>query len=246
MDWGKLVKSNGLGRKQRAGAERKKMMFTKMLEENRVFLRKLQLFSDDGGEPGGGSGPDDPADPPDGGDDSKPLSFDDFLKQKGNQAEFDKRVNKAIETAITRAKEQWELETNDKLTEAEKLARMTKEQKAEYRQKQLEKELAELKREKAMSEMAGTARKMLGDEGINIPDELLTSIIGTSAEETKNSVESFCKLFKDSVQAQVKESLKGGAPKKGSENKLTKEQILEIKDPIERQKKIADNIELFS
>lgn len=224
-----------------------KMMFTKMFEEDhKKILRKLQLFADDGGEPGGGSNPGDPADPPGGGDDPKPLSFDDFLKQKGNQAEFDKRVNKAIETAVGKAKEQWELETNDKLTEAEKLARMTKEQKAEYRQKQLENEIAALKQEKVAAEMAKIARKMLGEEGINIPDELLANMIGTSAEETKESVESFCKLFKDSVQTQVKESLKGGAPKAGSENKLTKEQILEIKDPIERQKKIADNIELFS
>lgn len=231
---------NGLGQKG-------KMMFTKTFEEDRKkILRKLQMFADGGGEPGGGSDPSDPAEPPGGGDDPKPLSFDDFLKQKGNQAEFDKRVNKAIETAVGKAKEQWELETNDKLSEAEKLARMTKEQKAEYRQKQLENEIAALKQEKVAAEMAKIARKMLSEEGINIPDELLASMIGTSAEKTKESVESFCKLFKDSVQAQVKESLKGGAPKAGSENKLTKEQILEIKDPIERQKKIADNIELFS
>ena len=232
---------NGLGQKG-------KMMFTKTFEEDRKkILRKLQLFAE-GGDPTAGSGggdPNDPGEPPaDGG--SEPMSFDDFLKQKGNQAEFDKRVNKAIETAVGKAREQWELETNDKLSEAEKLARMTKEQKAEYRQKQLENEIAALKQEKVAAEMAKIARKMLSEEGINIPDELLASMIGTSAEKTKESVESFCKLFKDSVQAQVKESLKGGAPKAGSENKLTKEQILEIKDPIERQKKIADNIELFS
>lgn len=237
MAWGA---GNELGQKG-------KIMFTKMFEEDhKKILRKLQLFSDSGGEPGGGSDPGDPANPPGGGgDDPKPLSFDDFLKQKGNQAEFDRRVDKAIETAITKAKEQWELETNDKLTEAEKLARMTKEQKAEYRQKQLEKEIAELKQEKVSAEMAKIARKMLGDEGINIPDELLANLIGASAEKTKESVESFCKLFKDAVQARVKESLKGGAPRAGSENKLTKEQILEIKDPVERQKKIAENIELF-
>ena len=45
-------------------------------------------------------------------------SFDDFLKN-GNQAEFDRRVNKAVETAVGKAREKWELLTNDKLSEAE-------------------------------------------------------------------------------------------------------------------------------
>lgn len=31
------------------------------------------------------------------------LSFDDFLKEEGNQAEFDRRLNKAIETAVKNA-----------------------------------------------------------------------------------------------------------------------------------------------
>ena len=90
---------------------------------------------------------------------NKPLSFNDFLKLEGNQAEFDRRVAKATETAIKNAREQWELETNDKLTEAEKLARMTKEQKAEYKAQQMEKELNKLKAEKAKNELAATARK---------------------------------------------------------------------------------------
>ena len=236
MAWGA---SNELGRKG-------KMMFTKMLEEDRKkILRRLQLFSE-GDSDDGGSDPSDPADPPGGGgDDPKPLTFDDFLKQKGNQAEFDKRVNKAIETAITKAKEQWELETNDKLTEAEKLARMTKEQKAEYRQKQLEKEVEDLKREKAMSEMAGIAREMIAEEGINIPDKLLESLVREDATKTKETVEGFCKLFKESVQKAVKDALKSDPPSKGGSSGITKEQILEIKDPFERQKKIAENIELF-
>lgn len=205
MAWGA---SNELGQKG-------KMMFTKMLEEDRKkILRKLQLFSEGGGEPNGGSDPSDPADPPSGGgDDPKPLSFDDFLKQKGNQAEFDKRVNKAIETAIAKAKEQWELETNDKLTEAEKLARMTKEQKAEYRQKQLEKEVEDLKREKAMSEMAGIARKMLSEENINVSDELLSHIVANDAEKTKTAVENFVKLFNEAVSEEVKKSARQETPK---------------------------------
>ena len=100
----------------------------------------LQLFAegdgagsgDDSGNGGGsGSGEGDDS----GSGDDKPQSFDDFLKGEGNQAEFDRRVNKAIHTAVQKAQEKWEALTNDKLSEAEKLAKMNKDEKAQYMQK---------------------------------------------------------------------------------------------------------------
>ena len=47
-----------------------------------------------------------------------PISFDDFLKYSKNQAEFDKRVQKAIQTAETK----WKAKNDEAKTEAEKLA----------------------------------------------------------------------------------------------------------------------------
>ena len=90
------------------------------MEKHKLFL---QLFTegDDGGTGDGngdGSGTD--------GGNNEPMSFDDFLGQEGNQAEFDRRVNKAVKTAVTNAEEKWKALTDDKLTEAEKLAKMTK------------------------------------------------------------------------------------------------------------------------
>ena len=67
------------------------------------------------------------------------ISFDDFLKDPGNQAEFDRRVQKAIQTAVSNAQRKWQTVTDDKVSEAEKLAQMTREEKAEYRARQLEK-----------------------------------------------------------------------------------------------------------
>ena len=72
----------------------------------------------DGNGGGSGSGSDGSG-TGDGGSGSSGQSFDDFLKN-GNQAEFDRRVNKAVETAVGKAREKWELLTNDKLSEAEK------------------------------------------------------------------------------------------------------------------------------
>ena len=189
----------------------------KMFSTDNLKLWKLQLFSDDGGDDGAGdkgagSGDQERRDP----EGDKEESFDDFLSKGKNKAEFDRRINKAVETAVKNAKEQWELETNDKLSEAEKLARMTKEQKAEYKQKQLENELNALKKEKAMNEMAATARKMLSEENINVSDELLSHIVAEDAEKTKAAVEDFVKLFNEAVGEEVKRSARQETPKDGN------------------------------
>lgn len=213
----------------------------------RIPMASLQLFAEGDGDDGGaGDGDGDGAGA---GSNSTggTVSFDDFLKGEGNQAEFDRRVQKAVNTAVTNAQAKWKALTDDKLSEAEKLAQMTKEEKAEYKASKLEKELEELKRQNARSDMAKTARKMLADEEINIPDELLVNLVVEDADGTKKAVEAFSKMYKGAVQAAVKEALKGNSPKAGTGGKgtMTKEQILAIKNPTERQRLIAENLNLF-
>lgn len=211
----------------------------------RIPMMNLQLFAEGEGD-GSGVGDEDGAGAGSG-DSGNEMSFDDFLGQAENRAEFDRRVQKAVNTAVTKAQEKWQALTDDKLSEAEKLAKMTKEEKAEYKTRKLEKELADLKRQNSISEMSKTARKMLSDEEISIPDELLAHLVSESAEDTKAAVEAFGKMYKDAVQAAVKDALKGNAPKGGSGGKgaVTKEQILAVSNPIERQRLIAENIALF-
>lgn len=211
----------------------------------RIPMMNLQLFAEGEGD-GSGAG-DDGGAGAGSGDSGNEMSFDDFLGQAENRAEFDRRVQKAVNTAVTKAQEKWQALTDDKLSEAEKLAKMTKEEKAEYKNRKLEKELADLKRQNSLSEMSKTARKMLADEEINIPDELLAHLVSESAEDTKTAVEAFTKMYKDAVQAAVKDALKGNTPKGGSGGKgaVTKEQILAVSNPIERQRLIAENIALF-
>ena len=226
----------------RAGAERMNM-------KNKLY-RALQIFAEGegggtpgepgGNDPGAGSGSLTPTQ-------TEPLSFDDFLSQEGNQAEFDRRVQKAINTAVTNAQKKWQTMTDGKVSEAEKLAQMTSEEKAEYRAKKAEQELADLKKQIALGDMAKTARKMLSEENISVPDEIIMNLVSDDAEKTKSSVEAFAKVFKDTVQAAVKETLKGNPPKvnNGGTTTVTREQILAVKDRAERQRLIAENPQLF-
>lgn len=218
----------------------------------RIPMINLQLFAEGDGDDGGsgdgnGGGAGAGSGNGEGNNGNGSMSFDDFLKGEGNQAEFDRRVQKAVNTAVTNAQTKWKTLTDDKVSEAEKLAQMTKEEKVEYQNKKLEKELADLKRQNAITEMAKTARKMLADEEINIPDELLGHLVSESAEDTKTAVEAFAKMYKAAVQAAVKDALKGNPPKAGTGGKgtMTKEQILAVKNPSERQRLIAENMTLF-
>jgi hypothetical protein len=124
----------------------------------------------------------------------------------------DDDVDRIVKSRIAREREQAKKEKE----EAEKLAEMNATQKAEYERDQLKKELAELKRKDALSEMTKVARKMLTDKDINIPDELLSMMVTTDAQETKIAVDSFAKLYKDAVDAAVKARLKGEPPRVGS------------------------------
>lgn len=177
---------------------------------------------------------------------NEPLSFDDFLAQ-GGQAEFDRRINKAVQTAVANAQKKWQTLTDSKVSEAEKLAQMTSEEKEKYRADKAEKELADLKRQIALGDMAKTARKMLSDEQITLPDEIIMNLVSDDAEKTKEAVEGFSKAFKEAVNAAVKEALRGNPPKAGTggAKPITREEIMAVKDRAERQKLIAENPQLF-
>lgn len=206
----------------------------------------LQIFTGDGnGDDEGGASASNGSDGANGSEGGV-LSFDDFLKREGNQAEFDRRINKAIQTAVSNAQKKWDLLTNDKVSEAERLAQMTAEQKATYRADKAEKDLAELKRQISLQDMARTARKMLSDQHISMPDDIVMALVSEEADKTKESVEAFAKSFKDAVQEGVKEALRGNPPKAThGANSITRDEIFKIKDAEKRRQLIAENPQLF-
>lgn len=206
----------------------------------------LQIFTgDENGDGEGGSSASNGSDGANGSEGGV-LSFDDFLKREGNQAEFDRRINKAIQTAVSNAQKKWDLLTSDKVSEAERLAQMTAEQKATYRADKAEKDLTELKRQISLQDMARTARKMLSDQHISMPDDIVMALVSEEADKTKESVEAFAKSFKDAVQEGVKEALRGNPPKAThGANSITRDEIFKIKDAEKRRQLIAENPQLF-
>ena len=176
----------------------------------------LQLFAEGGdgagadGGNGGGSGEGAGGEGGAGGD--TPPSFDDFLKTGGNQAEFDRRVQKAVNTAVTKAQEKWQALADDKLSEAEKLAKMTKEEKAQYMQQKREKELTDREAAITRKELMAEAKNTLASDGL--PQELAEVLDYSDADTCKKSMEKVKEVFQRAVETAVEEKLKGGKPPK--------------------------------
>ena len=129
------------------------------------------------------------------------------------------------------------------------LAAMSESEKISARIKALEDENAAMKAAAAKNEMATQVRSLLRDKNIALAsDVIVDSLIGADAEKTQEAVNAFAAEFEKAVNARVKETLKARTPKGGTaagSKGMTREEIMKIKNPIERQKAIAAHPEVF-
>lgn len=203
-------------------------------------LFNLQMFADDAADQPA-AGDQNPS--PEAADKPEPAPAAKVEKQ--DEAKY---TDKDVDEIINRKFAEWQKKQQKEVDEAKKLAAMNAQQQAEYERDKFKKELDEYKRRDSLAEMAKTARKMLSESGITIPDELLGMMVTTEADETKAAIDGFAKVFTEAVESAVKERLKGETPRKGSGGAapMTKEQIMAIRDPEARQKKMLEHRELFN
>lgn len=163
-------------------------------------------------------------------------------KSEGGRTYTDAEVDAIIERRFAR----WQRQQEQKVAEAAKLAEMNATQKAEYEREQALKKLAEYERRDAVRQMTDESRRQLREAGVDVPDEVVSMLVGEDAEATKAAVDGFAGSFKAAVEAEVRRRLAGGAPRAGSDaTPMTREQILAIKDPMARQRAIREHIKEF-
>lgn len=165
------------------------------------------------------------------------TATDDPKEKKYTQAE----VTDLIEKRLIREREK----QKKAASEAEKLAKMSAQEQAEYQRDEYQKELEELKAKLARADIKETARAMLAADNISIPDNLISAIITDNADTTQQAIKGFAAAFKEAVKTEVANRLKGNEPKASTQSNITKAEILAVKDPIERQKLIREHISLF-
>lgn len=169
--------------------------------------------------------------------DNKPTDEKDEKKYSDND------LDKIIEKKMAK----WQKQKSAEIDEAAKLANMNAQEKAEHERDKLQAELDALKKANAKAEMEKTARNILQTGGVNIPDKIVSYLVGEDAEETSENVKAFTKVFKEAVQAEVKAQLSHKSPATGSTGKgMTRAEIDKIEDPIKRQALIKANMNLYS
>lgn len=136
-------------------------------------------------------------------------TFDDILKEKEYQSEFDKRVSKALETA----KSKWQKELEVQKSEAEKLAQMNAEQKAKYELEKVRKEADEYKKQLESYELQKTAYKIAEEK--EIPTSLLNLIDykNVKAEDINEIITNIDIVFKKSIEETINNRFKEATPK---------------------------------
>ena len=203
-------------------------------------LMNLRMFDDDGsGDDSGDDGGEDGSD-----------------EGSGDGDDVQAKIDAAVAAAIEKQDKLWEKKFKERMakekqksSEAERLAAMSESEKVNARIKALEDENAAMKAAAAKTAMATQVRSLLTDKGIVITsDVIIDSLIGADAEKTNEAVTAFAAEFEKAVNARVKEALKSKTPKGGSaagSKGMTKEEIMKIKNPLERQKMIAAHPEAF-
>lgn len=196
---------------------------------------------------------DDPTDGSNGGTDNGNADNGDNNGGAENNNPTEKLYTKAEMDAYTNAivsrkKAEWKRDNETSIKdEAERLAAMTAQQRAEHDRDTWKQKYEEQLKINTRTTLTAEARKQLSDAGVlNVSDSLLDRLVGDDATTTKASIDEFIKAYNTAVQAGIKDKAKRPSPKAGtSSGVVTKESIMAIKDPIERQAMMRKHHKLF-
>lgn len=169
-------------------------------------------------------------------------------KQEKSERTFTRaEFGKAVAAEIAKARASWEAEQAEALelakSEGERLAKLTKDERAKEEEAKRIQAIEERERAIAEREMKMATMSLLVEEGL--PQEFLGHVLAPTAEEVKAKISDLRNVFDKEVEKRVNERLVQSAPRRGAINGLTKEDIMAIENDDERQRAIAENIQLF-
>lgn len=130
--------------------------------------------------------------------------FDKFLKNKMYQAEFDRRIQKALKTA----KEKW-MEINDlEKSEEERLLKMNKEERLEYQIKKVNKEKANVQSKLNAYELKDKALKIANERNLELSLLSLIDFNTITEDNLEENINNMFNIFNRAVEKSIKSKLK--------------------------------------
>ena len=140
-----------------------------------------------------------------------PKTFDEMLKESNYQSEFDRKVQKSLDTA----KAKWEAELEAKQSEADKLAKMKEDERKDYEIEKARKEKEEAEARLNAYELKEEATKMANTPEMQVDVSLLNLIDfrNIKAEQVEPTIKNIKKVFDSAVENEVNKRLKETTPK---------------------------------
>lgn len=140
--------------------------------------------------------------------------------------------------------EKWEKRQQKEIEEAQKLASMDAQEKAQYELDKREEELNKLERSIIMQQNTNQCMTMLSDRGIDVG--LAEFVVAEDAETMKANIDNIDKIFKAAVESEVNKRLQGTTPKRDVTDNaaITKDQFKNM-SVSERQKLYETDKELY-
>lgn len=170
-------------------------------------------------------------------------------KDNGSQGEK-KYTDADVDRMLNDKFAKWQAKHQKDVDEATKLANMSAEEKAT----EWEKKYNDLLAENHRATLTAEATKLLANDGITgVTENTIKALVATDAETTKANVQAFSKNVLELANAIAKDMNKRNTPKTGGIGKgndkasapITREQIDAIQDRNERQRLIAEHMDLY-
>jgi hypothetical protein len=133
-------------------------------------------------------------------------------KSTFTREEVQELLRRETDRRVTDAMRKAERKKAAAVKEAEKLAAMSADQKAQYQLEQKERELAEREERLLVAENTAEALKILADKGIR--PGLVRFVVAADAETMMDNINELEKEFKASVKAEVERRMAGNTPRR--------------------------------
>ena len=122
---------------------------------------------------------------------------------------------------------------------------LSDEDKAKKAESDKDKKIASLEAQITRRDNIKQTDEVFKEAGLNVSDDVLNMVVVDNDKQTYANVQALIK-YTNQIQSGVKrELLKGSTPKINGKPSMTKAEIAKIKDPLKRQKTIAENLDLY-
>lgn len=159
-----------------------------------------------------------------------------------------KRISKEQESKHQALKEVEELKAKLAKYENDKsIKELSDEEKAKRESDSKDRRIQELEGIIARNKDLKETKQVFEESGISVPDNVLDMVVVNDNKKTVANVQAITNFIEKIKEDTRKELLAGKTPRTtGVKPKITKQQIMDIKDTVERQKAMRDNWSLFN